>query len=43
MIDAILFHLDAWLDSLPTHLVALASGAAFVVGMWVIGHQTGVL
>jgi len=43
MIDNILTHLDSWLDRQPKHLVMLASGFSFIVGLWVIGHQVGVL
>lgn len=43
MIDHLLDRVNCLLDSLPAHLVALASGFSFVVGLWVIGHQLGVL
>lgn len=41
--DYILFRLDRWLDGLPAHLVALSSVGLITFGLWVIGHQLGVL
>ncbi len=42
-IDHLITHLEAWLDASPAHLVALLSIGAVTFGLWVIGHQLGVL
>lgn len=35
--------IEAWLGTLPRHLVGLSAVGFFVFGLWVIGYQLGVL
>ena len=43
MIDYLLDRVNCLLDDAPAHLVALASGFCIIVGLWVLGHQVGLL
>ena len=43
MIDNLIGRLNRWLADAPAHLVALASGFCIIVGLWVLGHQVGLL
>ncbi len=43
MIDHLIVRLETWLDRQPAHLLALASGFCIIVGLWVLGHQVGLL